>query len=725
MPTLRFTVDSALLRELGERLIGRPHVALAELVKNSYDADAAKAHISFDPDGDKIEIIDNGHGMDIEEFKNFWMRIGTSHKGDKHLSRRLKRPLTGSKGVGRLSVQFLADNLTIMTVPQNRNKQWLEASVNWKEAIDAGDLTEAKVQYSLKSANRPFQKGTTIRLTGLKHPWESKSILKLAKEVWWLRPPFRDTSSTDKSKSFEIEFSSPRTAIEEAFNLQLNAIMGLWTACIVGKCDNGKVNLALEFSGGDRQRHTYSIANLPHNKGRYRKPSKSTNDPDSTNLGQCDFEIRIYKLAYRQPQGIKVREAREYFEQFGGVHVYDAGFHLPHYGDPANDWLKIEFEHAHRRTMSNLLPESLQVSRGLNQLPSTGRIFGVVNVNTTQEPGLRIQITRDRLAETTALNDLREVLRYALHFYAMSEARRKLDETEAKRPSIPTSERIRRVGAVLRDYKKSIPDEVYTELGQDLAEASRAAETEQKTRLEQIGLLGPLATAGISAVAYQHELRKQFSQIERIIKQLRNVRSASQNLSKNLARMADDLEQWLSRARATNALFDPLMSAENVSRRERLRIRPIVESVILQTEYFSRGVQIDFECVSPSMRFPHGTLAEWSTILQNVLINAFHALADSRRRVLHLSTNAKGRKKQLLVQDTGVGVKLRTADDLFKPYVRKLKITPIHQAMGYGGTGLGLTIVKLIADNTNSDVEFVKPGKNYSTAFCVSWKESK
>jgi hypothetical protein len=48
MPTtkkLRFTVDSALLRELGERLVGQPHVALAELIKNSYDADASVVEV--------------------------------------------------------------------------------------------------------------------------------------------------------------------------------------------------------------------------------------------------------------------------------------------------------------------------------------------------------------------------------------------------------------------------------------------------------------------------------------------------------------------------------------------------------------------------------------------------------------------------------------------------------------------------------------------------------
>ena len=36
LQTINFTVDSELLRELGERLVGRQYIALAELVKNSF-----------------------------------------------------------------------------------------------------------------------------------------------------------------------------------------------------------------------------------------------------------------------------------------------------------------------------------------------------------------------------------------------------------------------------------------------------------------------------------------------------------------------------------------------------------------------------------------------------------------------------------------------------------------------------------------------------------------
>ena len=101
-----FTIASALLRELGERLVGKPHIALAELVKNSYDADANDVIIRFEDDF--IQIVDNGHGMNEDEFRRFWMRIGSPHKQDLRVSRNFERPLTGSKGVGRLAVQFLA-----------------------------------------------------------------------------------------------------------------------------------------------------------------------------------------------------------------------------------------------------------------------------------------------------------------------------------------------------------------------------------------------------------------------------------------------------------------------------------------------------------------------------------------------------------------------------------------------------------------------------------------
>ena len=109
MPILPFTIDVELLRELGERLVGKPHIALAELIKNSYDADATQVKIQFSPDENYIEVSDDGHGMTFEAFRDFWMRIGTTHKREGR-SKNLGRLMTGSKGVGRLAVQFSRTN---------------------------------------------------------------------------------------------------------------------------------------------------------------------------------------------------------------------------------------------------------------------------------------------------------------------------------------------------------------------------------------------------------------------------------------------------------------------------------------------------------------------------------------------------------------------------------------------------------------------------------------
>ena len=97
MQQLKFKVDSALLRELGERLVGKPHIALAELVKNAYDADATNVTIKIDED--LVEVADNGHGITGKEFDDFSMRIGSPHKIRQSVSRNLRRSVEGSKGV--------------------------------------------------------------------------------------------------------------------------------------------------------------------------------------------------------------------------------------------------------------------------------------------------------------------------------------------------------------------------------------------------------------------------------------------------------------------------------------------------------------------------------------------------------------------------------------------------------------------------------------------------
>ena len=138
-------------------------------------------------------------------------------------------------------------------------------------------------------------------------------------------------------------------------------------------------------------------------------------------------------MAYRYKQ------ARDYMGQWGGVHIYDAGFRIP-YAGAAADWLNLEFDHSHRLTQSQLLPADLNVRMGLNFLPTNSRVLGVVNIDTTREariaalnkvaPGqhLQIQVSRDRLVSNGAFHQLQDAVRFALDYYSTRLAALRLSE---------------------------------------------------------------------------------------------------------------------------------------------------------------------------------------------------------------------------------------------------------------------------------------------------------
>ena len=723
MPTLPFTIDAELLRELGERLVGKPHIALAELVKNSYDADATQVTINFAPNKDRIEISDDGHGMTFDEFKEFWMRIGTTHKKEKQ-SRDLGRLMTGSKGVGRLAVQFLANKMELRTVPADKNSPGLEACIDWKKAIETKsaatkELTEVEIAYKELAPNplntRDLQ-GTSIILKELKDEWTAEAIRDLASELWWLQPPL-GSSALDSSKDrFSIHFQSAQQNSEKIFVNQMNAVKSIWIARLVGKAIDGEVTLSLEFQGEPPIVHRYKIANFSHNNGKFSK---------AKNLNTSRFEIRIYNLSGRQKFGIKVAEAREYFKKYGGVHVYDGGFRLPYYGLSEGDWLKLEYDHSHRQHVSQLLPREIQVFRALNDLPTLGRVLGVVRVDTSKEPNLEIMITRDRLAETSAYKDLVTTVRYAIDWYANETARRKIKAKEQEKSIEPTSLKFERVEQVLEEYEPEIPKRIYQEIYKKVQEATTAAEKDQEIALEQMGLLAPLATAGISALSYQHELKKQFAYIEDRIGKMQDIQTMNPELQGNLQSLSTDLASWLERAKATNLLFDYIADTENTQLRKRLRAKAVIAEITNQTSFLARGTEVDYSQLGNQLYLPKASFAEWGAIFQNIFINAFTAMLDSSKCLLHVSSRSDERFREILIQDTGHGINLKEADMLFEPFERESKISVERKALGYGGTGLGLTIVRLLANNIGCRVQFVEPEDGFKTAFSISWREVK
>jgi len=353
-------------------------------------------------------------------------------------------------------------------------------------------------------------------------------------------------------------------------------------------------------------------------------------------------------------------------------------------------------------------------------------MIGTVRINTSVEEKLQIAITRDRLIESQAHEDLKMIVRYALDLYAYHAARKAAQEKAESGKTEKPSESIRRIEDTLTEYRERLPEDVYRSLERSLREASKSIETtieaEKDATLSKLSLLAPLATAGISALAIQHELRKQFGRLDDIIEDLKSIRTGSPQVDARFDGLAEDLQEWLGRARTTNMLFD-YMTAETIKQRQRYRSKIVVESVLKQMSYMARGVSIDTSKLDPNLYLPEASFAEWGAIFQNVFSNAFNAMLGMETKILSISSRSDRKHHILLVQDTGQGVDLLKAERLFEPFERDIESDPARNRMGYGGTGLGLTIVRLLSDRIGCIARFSQPDPGFSTAFVLEWQE--
>ena len=350
------------------------------------------------------------------------------------------------------------------------------------------------------------------------------------------------------------------------------------------------------------------------------------------------------------------------------------------------------------------------------------RKLGIVRVDTSKEEDLNITITRDRLQESKAYEDLRWTIRYALHYYAMEEARKEFASQdmlqEVERPKTAA------VDGILDQYKGSLPTNEFVRLRRDIIEATEQVETEAERSAQRVGLLGPLATAGISMLALQHQLRQQFATVDSIIGELAEIKVDNRSIQARVDALRGALSEWLARARATNDLFSFMADPRNIEDRKRYKARVIVDDIAHQLRSLARGIPIVSTRIERNLLLPLGSAAEWSAVFQNVFTNAFNALVDSQQRLIDVSSRTQQSTRQIVIQNTGRPIDLDKAEGFFEPFIREVTISPERQKLGYGGTGLGLTIVRLIAQNLGCNVGFIIPEKGFNTAFALKWRET-
>ena len=190
---VRFSVDAAIIDKLGKELVGKQETAVAELVKNSYDADALSCDLIFESTNDvggTLIIEDDGNGMDREELINGFMRISSSDKLHNPVSPRYNRQRAGRKGIGRFATQRLGSQLTIIT-QKKESKSAFKITIDWDQYSLDKELSH--IVNSIEEISKITSKTSFTKLivNNLRESFTTTSLKRIFRYVSDLQQPFQ------------------------------------------------------------------------------------------------------------------------------------------------------------------------------------------------------------------------------------------------------------------------------------------------------------------------------------------------------------------------------------------------------------------------------------------------------------------------------------------------------------------------------------------------------
>ena len=123
MPTeVSFRARARTLDMLGRQQIAGIPTAISELFKNAHDADAGRVEVDYYRLDGLFVLRDDGFGMQTDEFIDRWLTIATETSLQRKREQRRRRqpsrgarPILGEKGIGRLAIATIAPQVLVLT----------------------------------------------------------------------------------------------------------------------------------------------------------------------------------------------------------------------------------------------------------------------------------------------------------------------------------------------------------------------------------------------------------------------------------------------------------------------------------------------------------------------------------------------------------------------------------------------------------------------------------
>lgn len=705
-----FTIDAGLIQRLGYELVGRAETAVSELIKNSYDADATIVDVDFVDSyqsGGTLIISDNGTGMTENQLINGFMRISSTDKIHNPTSEIFKRTKAGRKGIGRFATQRLGEQLTIITQTKEA-KQAIEITIDWDKYTIDKDLTS--ITFPIEEVEKVKDEGTILRINNLREGWTDGAIKRVFRYVLDLFQPDY-LSEISKNSNFAIKN-------ENSFKVNFNRIQnGEKLHILNDQIDVFDKSLAI-FEGYIDKEHNGIITVKSESLGLNDILSIDFSDEEKQYKELSDVYFKIHYFIYDRPQyyngnisGTDLKKIQNLSQTASGVRLYRNGFRVLPYGEPTDDWTRVD-----RRWSSE---------SGKTNVPLSNKsLFGFVEISDSEGKLFEETSSREGLIENEAFRQLSDFINKALvkardRIIEKITAFRKSEDADDFMQSTEKQEQSNE--EMFQTLKNLLNDEDGENQQENEDRKRKGQEILEKIskQLEEAGMLRVLAGLGLTIGEFTHEIKQFQPAVYGHIHKLNN-----QNLS----------EEAKGQIKGLNKNFDDLFSytgyfSTTISQNINRATDPVDLLAVLDN--FQHTIKNDLE--KSNIRFEVDEWdfnvktvpmhrSEWSSILFNLYTNAKKAIKRKKTNgKIFVEVGIENKNTFIKFHDNGDGIPEENRHRIFNAFFSTSTPAsfdaPRDEQMI--GTGLGLKIVKDIVTSYKGTISLVEPNAEYVTCFRI------
>ncbi|WP_199925643.1 ATP-binding protein [Paenibacillus bouchesdurhonensis] len=675
-----FRPRARLMSQLGEQLIKDETIAVLELIKNAYDADAKNVDVLMenvdDSESARIIIEDDGDGMTFDIVKNNWMEPGTDHKEKKlkkmieeNSKSKLNRLPMGEKGIGRFGVHKLGHKVTLIT--RSEHEQEIFLSIDWSIFDSNEYLSDVSISIIERSPTQLFSNnsptGTRIIIENLKTPWTRGKVRDLQRAITSLNSPFEALDSFKVNlKVSNPEWLKGLICYEDIKDYALFKVNMTLKNDKILNYDYKFMpwNTLDKLDPRNNVIDAIQMKKLVITRDENKKTQKSfvPIDLSEFKIGTVEIELLGFDLDSSLLKFGEVSDTsglRKYLKANGGIFVYRDKIRV--YSSEESDWLNLNAK---------------RVNSPADKI-STNLVLGSVKIQRSESLGLQEKTNREGFIEDTAYERFKDAVLFAVEKFEHDRSqdkyliRKYYGATSRSEPVIAEVASLReKIQSKVSD--KTLKNEIFGCLDNIERDYQHITGVYQKS-----------SSIGLSMSVVLHEIEKVIAELERVI----DEDEASLHVRKLVKRLG--------------SLTDGYASVVKSGRLRNFNFKDVIKQALFLVDFrlSAHKVHVEGNYVNKTDDFiVKGNENLITSNIINIIDNAIWWLSyvdvPNKKIFFDITREIPG-YLSIIIADNGKGFTIPT-DMITKPFITDKM----------GGMGLGLHLASEIMKQHNGDVIF-------------------